>query len=133
MLKIPEAIYKDVINHCREEKPIEACGVLSGESNNDERIVEKLYRANNELKSKNRFQIDPDELVDIYRSIDEEDLEVVGIYHSHPAEPKPSKIDEKKAVYPDVSYLIISIPSFEYDSYYLTEDREFREEEVKIL
>lgn len=133
MLKIPEPIFEDIIDHCKEEKPIEACGVLSGESKNKERIVKKLYRANNELESKNRFQIDPDELVEIYRSIDNEDQEVVGIYHSHPAEPKPSKIDEKKAVYPDVSYLIISIPNFEYDSYYLAEDREFEKEEVEIL
>ncbi len=131
MLVISQKEFDKIMKQVKEEEPIEACGVLAGKKADDRRRVTKIYKSTNVLESKHRYQIDPDELMEIYQKIDKKDLEVVGIYHSHPSSPTPSQIDKEKAVYPEVSYLIISLPEYEYASYYL-EDDEFQKEELLI-
>ena len=70
--------------------------------------VLKVVRARNVESSPMSFKVAPE---DLYRAVVEaerEGLEVVGVYHSHPAPPSPSPMDlEGMARWPIV-WLIIS-------------------------
>lgn len=83
--------------------PEEACGVLLG---NAERVVE-IIPVTNILHSPVRFRMDPREQLNAFARMDELGLELIAIYHSHPAGPaNPSATDIAQAYYPDAIQLI---------------------------
>jgi proteasome lid subunit RPN8/RPN11 len=53
--------------------------------------------------------MDPEELFAGFKKIDSFGLELVGIYHSHPAGPaEPSLKDMAEAISPDIVYVILA-------------------------
>ena len=71
----------------------EVCGIISGRKKGNEYIASKIYIMENKIKSFVRFEIDNDNLYQIYRKIESYNESVIGIYHSHPSHPIPSKTD----------------------------------------
>jgi proteasome lid subunit RPN8/RPN11 len=56
-----------------------------------------------------RFLMDSQEQVDAILRIEDEGLQLLGIYHSHPKGPEePSESDINEAAYPEAGYLIWS-------------------------
>jgi [CysO sulfur-carrier protein]-S-L-cysteine hydrolase len=106
-MKVPTAIYEQMLEHAREEAPNECCGILGGKD--DEAMT--LYRATNAEQSPLRYTLDPNDLFRItFREIPERDEEMLAIYHSHTASPAyPSQTDINLATYPDAVYLILSL------------------------
>ena len=95
----------DVESH----KPEEACGMLIGRIKGFDAITIRTIPVTNTLHSPTRFRMDGNEQLDIFNKMEVEDLELVGIYHSHPLGPAgPSEIDVKEAYYPNVVHLIWS-------------------------
>jgi proteasome lid subunit RPN8/RPN11 len=91
--------------------PEEACGLLSGQIEAGYYRVAAVIPATNELHSPVRYRIDPHEQIAAFNQIDAQGLELVGIYHSHPAgPPDPSPTDIAEAFYPAAVYLIWSAP-----------------------
>lgn len=96
----------EMIRHARSEAPNECCGILAG--SNDR--VTKLYRSTNAEGSPVRYNIDPQELLAIYKEIEDKDWELLGIYHSHThTEAYPSATDVTLALWPESLYFIISL------------------------
>jgi proteasome lid subunit RPN8/RPN11 len=60
--------------------PQEACGLLAGKGD----ITLEVIPITNELHSTVRFRMDPIEQLRAFQLIDDQGLELVGIYHSHP-------------------------------------------------
>src|SRR4051812_37345134 len=88
----------ELIAHALEGRPYEVCGLLAGR----EGRVERVYRAANKERSPVRYEIDPKDLIRIFRDIDDSDLELVGIYHSHThTDAYPSATDVRLAFYPE--------------------------------
>jgi len=124
---------KEIVEHSRGSFPVEACGILVGRKEDDEKIVERVYRARNVLASQSRYQIDPEELWKVFDETERESKEVIGFYHSHPHwSASVSEIDRSLAFYPGCSYLVYSNSSDEERSY-LWNGEEFEEERVKIV
>jgi proteasome lid subunit RPN8/RPN11 len=73
--------------------PNEGCALLSGTYIDDTAIVDKVKVVANVDKSPVSFRIDPNELLQAYLEAEREGKEIVGIYHSHPAPPRPSGLD----------------------------------------
>jgi proteasome lid subunit RPN8/RPN11 len=111
--------------------PREACGLLAGLGN---RVHEVLLIAN-ELRSPEMFRMDPAEQIRAFGHLDESGLDLLGIFHSHPAAPsanppaseEPSATDLAEAVY-NVVQLIWSRPggqwgarAFRYESDHFSE------------
>ncbi|WP_158737188.1 M67 family metallopeptidase [Alteribacillus sp. YIM 98480] len=95
-----------MINHCKKELPIEACGLLSGYN----RKCEALWKTKNIKQSKHSFEISQKETDKLFRLIEKNGQTLTGIYHSHPkAAPYPSKPDIFNAHYPEAAYIIISL------------------------
>ncbi len=97
---------EDLIAHARETFPDECCGLLAGRG---DRVL-RVYRGRNVDESPFTYRLDDRQLLQFLREIDDDGLEVVGIYHSHTAsEAVPSRTDVTRAFYPEAVYIIISL------------------------
>ncbi len=97
---------QEIFRHCLAQRPNEACGLLAGRGER----VERVYLARNKEQSPVRYEIDPADLIRIFRDIDDSDLELVGIFHSHVfTQAHPSQTDVRLAYYPDALYLLVSL------------------------
>ncbi len=95
-----------MIAHALAERPNEACGLLAGE----EGRITRSFRARNKEQSPVRYEIEPLDLLRIFREIDDADLEHLGIYHSHThTQAYPSATDIRLAHYPESLYFIVSL------------------------
>jgi proteasome lid subunit RPN8/RPN11 len=87
--------------------PEEACGLLAGKRLGDHSRARLLFITTNLLHSARRYRIEPTEQLAAFKQMDTLDLELVGIYHSHPDGPEaPSPTDLAEAYYPEAVYLI---------------------------
>ena len=94
------------------ESPLEACGLLAGRDGR----VEQVLPMRNAAASPVRFRLDPKEQLEAFELIDTRDLELVGIYHSHPGGPStPSPTDVEESAYP-VVHVILSRAAGEWSA-----------------
>jgi proteasome lid subunit RPN8/RPN11 len=85
----------------------EACGLLSGLIRPDYYQALQVHTITNQLHSPSRYDMAPEEVVEVFNQIEKESHELVGIYHSHINGPEdPSETDIALAYYPDCVYLI---------------------------
>lgn len=95
-----------IIDHAREERPAEACGLLGGQSGR----VESVHPLPNAEQSGVRYLAEPQAQLDAMLEIEDKGQEIVGIYHSHIGAPAhPSRRDVEMATYPSAIYLIVSL------------------------
>ena len=78
--------------------PFEGCGLLLGPLA-AEKVVTKIVTLKNALREEGRgrfdFSFSPHEFMTAQLAAEKENLDVVGIYHTHPDHPpRPSKTDE---------------------------------------
>jgi proteasome lid subunit RPN8/RPN11 len=121
----------EIIAQAREEAPNECCGVLAGRDGR----VEKLFRAVNAEKSPYRYNVDPHDLLRIYRECDANGWDFLAIYHSHPhTEAFPSPTDVRLAAWPDSTYIIVSLADQESPvlKAFRIQDGRVSEEELRI-
>lgn len=106
MIQIPELIYQRMVEHAKKEKPLECCGILAGRG----KTVEKAFEMQNVEASSIRYSFSPQDQLRVFEEMDQESMEMIAIYHSHPHTiPFPSEIDVKMAFYPEMSSVIISL------------------------
>ncbi len=106
VLYLPAGLRAQILAHARQGYPEEVCGLVAGRSGC---AVEVYPGRNISPTPRVAYELDHDTLA---RLIDIEDagLELVAIYHSHPAGPEvPSATDIARAAYPAAVYLILSL------------------------
>jgi proteasome lid subunit RPN8/RPN11 len=75
-------------------------------------LAVRIYPAANAAASPLRYEIDGAEQYRIQMAIDDADLDLGAIYHSHTrSEPYPSQTDINLAFYPDALYIIVGLAS----------------------
>jgi proteasome lid subunit RPN8/RPN11 len=105
-LQIPRAIYDAIIAHARAGKPEEVCGLLRGR---DGRVTGMRRARNVATNPITDYEVESAALLAQVQWEDEGES-MIGIYHSHPADPAyPSASDAYQAYYPDAVYLICSL------------------------
>ncbi len=105
-LFITRELLAELISHCKETYPYEACGIIAGK----DRVVKKVYPMTNIEKSGVSYMMDPKEQFIVMKDLREQGLEMTAIFHSHPyADAYPSPRDIKLAFYEDSFYLIVSL------------------------
>ena len=111
MISISTDSLNEIREHGVKDYPYECCGLLLGHYSAEGKIVRQPYPISNareESAKRNRFLIEPEELMRGERFAREHKLEVVGFYHSHPDSPAvPSQYDLEHA-WPTYSYIIVS-------------------------
>ena len=102
---MPHDVVDEVVAHCVEGRPNEACGLLAA---SDGAIV-KVYRMTNAAASPVRYELDPREQFAVYNAIEEQGWQLGGVFHSHTRTPPyPSPTDIRLAA-EDVPYIIVSL------------------------
>jgi len=105
-LSVTQDAYEQMIAHCQRDYPREACGLLAGRGN----AASKPYSMRNVEESPISYQMDPKEQLTVMKRMRQADEQMLAIYHSHTASAAyPSPVDVRFAVYPDVSYVVVSL------------------------
>ena len=117
--------------------PNEACGFLYG-SEKKQRIIEKAVPVINskEGDQKRRFAISAFDYMKAERYALDNDIQLLGIYHSHPDHPAIASEHDLKVAMPYFSYVIVSVLKGKADkimSWKLKEEEEREFEEEKVL
>ncbi len=140
MITIAEQQLAQIRAHGISDYPYECCGLLLGRFDPDGKVVTETFPISNareESAKRNRFLIEPEELMRGERYARAHDLEVVGFYHSHPDSPAvPSQYDLEHA-WPTYSYIIVSTSADRANDLFSWEqehDRSrFNQEEIQCL
>ena len=111
MITVCESLLRQIRAHGVRDYPYECCGLLLGHYDAEGKVVTETYPISNareESAKRNRFLIEPVELMRGEKYARSKELEVVGFYHSHPDSPaRPSQYDLEHA-WPTYSYIIVS-------------------------
>ena len=100
-----------LISLANNSLPLESCALLLGQTrgeNCEDTVVRDLIRVKNNDSSPVSFSMKPDDLIKAYELSESRNMEVVGIFHSHPAEPFPSPTDKRFMKINPVVWLIYS-------------------------
>ncbi len=110
MVKLSRGDYERMLAYAIEELPNEACGLIAGEINGDERVIKKVYLLTNIDKSNEHFSLDPKEQLLSIKDMRANGLIPLGNWHSHPESPsRPSEEDKRLAYDSNASYMILSL------------------------
>ena len=105
-LELDRSTYDALVEHARSDFPYEVCGLLAGK---DGRVT-KHFRIPNAARSMTYYSMDPKPMLHAMNEIDDEDWDLLAIYHSHThTEAFPSATDVELAFYPEAVYLIVSL------------------------
>jgi proteasome lid subunit RPN8/RPN11 len=137
---VSRALLDDVIAHALEDPKNEVCGVVAvdAEGAGAGRVTSAVdvHRAVNMHASPLKFEIDPAELLALYNTIDDQDLELGAIYHSHVrSAPYPSQTDIGFAAnWPGVEWIIVGLKDGQAPEVrsYLIENGRVREVELQV-
>lgn len=117
---ISEAQKKILSNHAYNEKPNESCAILFGTTDKQETTVKEIFLTENIDRSPTSFTISNEQLIKCYNTAEEEKMQVIGIFHSHPnSEAYPSETDKKFMNSNPVVWVIYSGISKEFKAYVL--------------
>lgn len=122
-------------NHAEINLPLEAAALLFGRVSDSSVIVNRIELVENEaFSSTTSFMVNPEEQYRLLVEAEEQDEELVGIFHSHPAPPFPSKRDQQNMILNPVVWLIASKDSGSWVSKaFLLEDDQVREVDLHLI
>jgi [CysO sulfur-carrier protein]-S-L-cysteine hydrolase len=111
-MRIARSMLDQIVAQARAEAPNECCGIVG---TRDGRAV-TVYPVRNAAASPLRYEIDPSDQLRVFEALDDAELEVGAIYHSHTrSAPEPSQTDINLAFYPDAVYVIVGVAGEEDD------------------
>jgi proteasome lid subunit RPN8/RPN11 len=100
------SLVEELIAQARADYPAETCGLVAGR---DGRAI-RLHPIENIHHSPVAYEMDPLQQIWAMLAIENEGLDLLAIYHSHPNGPaRPSPSDVAQAYYPESAHLIISL------------------------
>jgi proteasome lid subunit RPN8/RPN11 len=104
-LIIPKELVGLMSAHANRCLPEEACGLIGG-LNGQARLI---LPVENELHSPVRYRMAPLSQLKAFQKMDENGVELTGIFHSHPNGPAiPSSTDIAEFYYPETTVVILS-------------------------
>ena len=135
MIKLKRSDYSRIVEHAEKEAPLEACGLIAGELDGEDRIIKKVYILTNTDHAEEHFTLDPKEQLAAVKDMRAEGLIPLGNCHSHPVSPShPSDEDKRLAFDSSASYLILSLMDDEpvLNSFHIEGDTATKEELVIV-
>ena len=112
-----------LVDHAIEQQPNESCAMLFGKKVGDNWNVKEVFLTQNIDDSQTNFTISPEELLKGYQIAEKNQLEVVGVFHSHPnSDAIPSNTDKKFMQNNPVPWIIFSGVNNDLKAYLLDSD-----------
>jgi proteasome lid subunit RPN8/RPN11 len=113
----------ELVAHAIEQQPNESCAMLFGKKVGDDWNVKEVFLTQNMDNSQTNFTISPEELLKGYQVAQKNQLEVVGVFHSHPnSDAIPSNTDKKFMQNNPVPWIIFSGVNNNLKAYLLDSD-----------
>ena len=110
MIKLSTEDYEAIVSYARSQLPNEACGLIAGSIDGDDKIIKKVYMLTNVDYSPEHFSLDPKEQLAAVKDMRQNGLVPLGNWHSHPETPsRPSDEDKRLAYDGKASYMILSL------------------------
>ncbi|MBQ4312081.1 MAG: M67 family metallopeptidase [Oscillospiraceae bacterium] len=110
MIKLKKSDYEIILAHAKKEAPVEACGLIAGHIEGDDKIIEKVYILTNTDHAEEHFTLDPKEQLAAVKDMRANGYDQLGNWHSHPVSPsRPSDEDKRLAYDSTASYMILSL------------------------
>lgn len=132
-INVAQTVLEEMHRHALADFPNECVGFFFGKSVDDTKTVTEYGPLENskEGDQRRRFEVNPLDYMKAEQYALANQLELLGIYHSHPLHPAiPSEHDLKQAV-PFFSYIIASVNETQVEkttSWQLNEENQFEEE-----
>jgi proteasome lid subunit RPN8/RPN11 len=135
MIHIPYYIQSQLIKDALRTYPNECCGFVFGQEENDNRYLHAIQVVDNakEGDQKRRFEISPLDYLKAEQFAENNDLQLLGVYHSHPNHPSIPSEHDRIVAQPYFSYLILSVKQDEFislQSWRLNDQFQFEEETI---
>jgi proteasome lid subunit RPN8/RPN11 len=135
MIFIEESPLNEMYRDALQSFPDECCGFLFGKETAELRRITNILVVNNskEGDKRRRFEIAPKDYMNAERFAEKNNLQFLGIYHSHPKHPAIPSEHDRVAAQPYFSYVIISVDDVINDirSWQLNDDLKFEEETIE--
>ena len=139
MIVLETDAQKVIVQDAVDAFPDECCGFVFGHEDPDGRRVITEARVVTNVKEgdkRRRFEIAPPDYLGAEKYAEEQQIELLGVYHSHPNHPAVPSEHDRAAAQPFFSYLIISvndkIPGA-IRSWRLNDEGQFEEENNHLL
>lgn len=102
---------EEIKQHLEASYPHEACGFLIGRQEERARYITQIWPVENRSteNQRRRFVIDPLDYMKAEREASRQDLQLLGIYHSHPDHPAVPSVHDLEFAQPYFSYFIHTI------------------------
>ena len=130
-LLVTEKQINSLISSTKEYLPYESCFLLLGNIVDLEYRVSVLKNMENIANSEYSFIMDPDQIIKVYQWASNNELEVIGVYHSHLDGARPSSTDVIFMQINELIWLIYEVSSSIFKAFIL-ENEILKEVEIKI-
>ena len=108
MLRLAREVYLQMVGHCLDGLPLEACGLLGGDP-----VVARAsvcYPTGNAAASARLYTVEPLDHLRADRDAEGRGLELIGVFHSHThTDAYPSPTDVAQAPDPTWHYVVLSL------------------------
>jgi proteasome lid subunit RPN8/RPN11 len=117
MIRIETEPWEEMIAHARKTYPNECCGAMLGSIADTTKIVRIAMPLENAFggAQATRYELRPEDLLAADRAARERNLDLIGIYHSHPDCDAYFSTTDLKNSCPWYSFVVLSIRNGEFD------------------
>jgi len=139
MIVLSNEAQRTIVQDAVDTFPNECCGFLYGhEDNSGRRFITEAQEVKNakDGDKRRRFEIAPHDYLEAEQYAEAHQLELLGVYHSHPNHPAIPSEHDRAAAQPFFSYMIISVNDKEpgpIRSWRLNDEGQFEEENNHLL
>jgi [CysO sulfur-carrier protein]-S-L-cysteine hydrolase len=108
VLRLSNDAYRQMLGHCYDGLPDEACGLLAGRPESGAASI--CYPTRNAAASTRVYTVDPRQHLQADRDAEGRGLAIIGVFHSHThTEAYPSPTDVAQAPDPTWHYVLVSL------------------------
>lgn len=108
MLRLSEDVHLQMVGHCFDGLPLEACGLLAGDPETGK--AGRCYPTRNDAASARVYTVNPLDHLKADRDAEAHGLTVIGVFHSHThTDAYPSPTDVAQAPDPLWHYVLVSL------------------------
>jgi proteasome lid subunit RPN8/RPN11 len=117
MIRIEAEPWALMVAHARETYPNECCGAMLGTIGDDGKTVQQAMRLDNAFEGAQaaRYELRPEDLLAADKAARERQMDLIGIYHSHPDCGAYFSQTDLKNSCPWYSFVVLSIQKGEFD------------------
>ncbi len=108
MLRLSEDVYRQLVGHCYDGLPLEACGLLAGDAESAK--ATRCYPTRNDAASSRVYTVNGTDFLRADRDAEDNGLTILGVFHSHThTDAYPSPTDVAQAPDPTWHYVLVSL------------------------